>query len=311
MPTSAWIRISCAVLAVAAMAPSAARADDVEAARAEARQLASKGDEAFIIGRCDRAVPLWREADRRFHAPTILVRIARCQALLGKVVAAAATLEAVIEDPISLDGSEAFSVARKQAETDLPSVRARIARLSVTVDAAGVSGQPVITIDDAPSDATMLAIDPGRHHVEVSMGDVRWQDTVQLRDGESRTVRVAFRADRSQPSTPAQRLFGYVLGGVGMATMAVGAGLGFDAVQRSHALLGPCGQDQQHCPPSEQGEIGGIHSEAVASDWTLGSGAALFLGGAVLVVTSPGSVQEAPRVRVVPWGMGARVEGVF
>jgi hypothetical protein len=134
---------------------------------------------------------------------------------------------------------------------------------------------------------------------------------VQLRDGESQTVRVTFRADIAPPSTPAQRILGYVLGGVGMATMAVGAGLGVDAVQRSHNLLGPCGQDQQHCPPSEQGEIGGIHSEAVASDWTLGTGAALFLGGAVLVVTSPASGQEAPRVYVVPWGMGARVAGVF
>src|SRR5271169_2293753 len=110
--------VLCVALACAAL-PAVASADDTDTTRAEARQLASQGDEAFGIGRCDRAVPLWREAERRFHAPTLMVRIARCEALLGKVVDAAATLEALVAEPIAPDAPAAFVAAHREAEADL------------------------------------------------------------------------------------------------------------------------------------------------------------------------------------------------
>jgi len=305
------------VLAVAlacAAVPAVASADDTDTTRAEARQLASQGDEAFGIGRCDQAVPLWKEAERKFHAPTILVRIARCEALLGKVVDAASTLEALLAEPVAPDAPAAFVAAHKEAEADLQSVRARIARLAVVVDTSGVTGAPSIEVDGRADTSSELAVDPGKHHVRVFLGDASWEDVVKLGDGELRTVRVALHAEPGAVVTSSQRLVGFVLGGVGIAAMAVGAGYGVLAVQRSHDLLGPCGQDRQTCPPSEQTTIDHIRSDAVVADVAVGGGAALFIAGAVVVLSAPTPRREGPRVQITPWmgaAMGATLRGVF
>src|SRR5688572_1319070 len=94
--------------------------------RAEAKELAQKGDAAFGSGRCDKAIALWRKAATKFHAPTILLRIARCQALIGKVVDATLTLEEIAADKLPADAPRPFVEAREAAVQELPAVRARI-----------------------------------------------------------------------------------------------------------------------------------------------------------------------------------------
>src|SRR5262249_32021786 len=69
-------------------------------ARAEAREMAVKGDSAFGSGRCDKAIVLWKKAEEKFHAPTILLRIARCEALMGHVVDATQSFESVVRDKL-------------------------------------------------------------------------------------------------------------------------------------------------------------------------------------------------------------------
>lgn len=314
------VLLACAIGATLSALSRASIAGDDEAAKAEARQLAEQGDEAFAVGRCDQAIPLWVEADQHYHAPTILVRIARCQALIGKVVDAEATLVAVLAEPLPPNAPPLFAEVRRGAQADLESVRARIAKLEVAIDDGGLAGERRIEVDGHAVDMLTasvdpndyrLRIDPGKHRVRVVLGAASWEDAVRLGDGESRTVRVAFREQPGAVVRSSQRLVGYLLGGAGMLTMAVGAGIGVAAVNGSHALLGPCGQDRQHCPPSEQGAIDTVRAEALASDVTLGGGAALFLAGAVVVLTAPPPRREAPRIEVVPWGMGAKLEGTF
>lgn len=315
-------RVLAAFLVASAIAssPRPGFADETEAARAEARRLAEQGDEAFAVGRCDQAIPLWAEAEQRYHAPTILVRIARCQALLGKVVDAESTLVAVLEEPLPPDAPPVFAEVRRGAQVDLESVRARIAKLVIAIDDGGVSGERRIEVDGHAVDTltasvdpsqVRLRMDPGKHRLRVGLGPASWEDTVRLAEGESETVHVAFREQPGAVVRSSQRLVGFILGGAGMLTMAVGAGLGVAAVHGSHDLLGPCGQSRQHCPPSEQGAIDTVRAEALASDVTLGGGAALFLAGAAVVLTAPPPHREAPRIEVVPWGMGMRVEGTF
>jgi len=312
--------LACFVTVGAAALSRPGLADDEEAAKAEARRLAEQGDESFAAGRCDQAIPLWTEAEQRYHAPTILVRIARCQALLGKVVDAESTLTAILDEPLPPNAPPVFAEVRRGAQTDLESVRARIAKLSVAIDDGGLSGDRRIEVDGHAVDMLTASvdpndyrfrIDPGKHRLRVGLGAASWEDTVQLGDGESRTVRVSFREQPGAVVRSSQRLVGFVLGGAGMITMAVGAGLGVAAVHGSHDLLGPCGQDRQHCPSSEQGAIDTVRSEALASDLTLGGGAALFLAGALVVLTAPPPHREAPRIEVVPWGAGMRVQGAF
>jgi hypothetical protein len=314
------LSLACLVTVGAALLSVPAFADDDEAAKADARRIAEQGDEAFAAGRCDQAIPLWTEALQRYHAPTILVRIARCQALLGKVVDAESTLVAMLDEPLPPNAPPIFAEVRRSAQSDLESVRARIAKLVVAIDDSGLSGERRIEVDGHAVDMLTgsvdpndyrFRIDPGKHRLRVGLGPASWEETLLLGDGESRTVHVSFREQPGTVVRSSQRLVGFVLGGAGMLTMAVGAALGVAAVNGSHNLLGPCGQDRQHCPPSEQGAIDTVRSEALASDLTLGGGAALFLAGALVVLTAPPPHREAPRVEVVPWGAGMRVQGSF
>src|SRR5438067_291363 len=112
-----------AIIWLSSVVAAPARADPPASdPRAEAREIAERGDAQFDAGRCDKAIPLWREAAAKFRAPTIVLRIARCQALVGKVVDAAATLESITKEPLEPDASAAFEEAKQQAERDLKNV---------------------------------------------------------------------------------------------------------------------------------------------------------------------------------------------
>jgi len=300
-----------AVLAV--VSASHARADDADAARAEARTFASQGDEAFAAGRCDRAVPLWKKAEAKFHAPTLLFRIARCQVLLGKVVDAAATMETIANEKLAADAPDAWKDAQRDAKTELPAVRARIATIDVVVDARGIAATPVIVIDDAgqPAGRTSFPVDPGSHRVRVTAKDGRWEQTVQLADGEKKTVRVAMGLEQRPAPLPTQKIVGYILGGAGMLSMAVGGIFGAKAVGDSHDLDAACGPTRKSCPGNQSSKIDSLKTESLISDLTVGGGAALFVAGAVVVLTAPAPKREEPRLYFAPMGLGAQVGGRF
>ena len=89
---------------------------------------------------------LWRKADAVYHAPTLLLRIARCQALLGHVVAAVATLESVVSETPKPDAPPAFVAAREDGQRELLSLRGRIATLRIVVRPHG--GAMPLTVEN-------------------------------------------------------------------------------------------------------------------------------------------------------------------
>jgi hypothetical protein len=315
-PTRSPLR-GLAVLAgslVLTMMPRIARADADDAARAEARSLASQGDEAFARGRCDVAVPFWKQAEARFHAPTLLFRVARCQTILGKVVDAAATLEAIVAEKLGPSAPAPFLDAQRDATAELPSVKARIATLAITIDDRGIDATPIVTVDDAraPSgDARLFALDPGTHRVRVSARDAVWEQSVSLVDGEKRVIRVALTSVQAKAPLPPQRLVGYILGGVGIASMAVGGYFGATAVSDQHALRNDCGPEGHFCPQGSDARISALRTKALVADLTIGGGAAVFIAGAIVVLTAPTPKREEPRVFIAPMGMGAQLGGRF
>lgn len=292
-----------------------ARADD-DGARAEARGYASQGDDAFAAGRCDRAIPFWKQAEAKFHAPTLLFRIARCQGLLGHVVEATATLEAIVGEKLAADAPSAWKDAQRDAAAELPTVRARVATVEVAVDARGIATPTVITIDDSatPSGRTQFPVDPGSHRVVVTARDARWEQSVQLADGEKKTLRVAMALEQKPAPITTQRLVGYVLGGAGMLSMAVGGIFGAKALGDSHDLDAACGTGanaRKFCPSDQQTTIDRLKTESLIADLTVGGGAALFIAGAVVVLTAPAPKREEPRIYFAPMGLGAKIGGRF
>lgn len=286
-----------------------ARGDD--ARRAEAKLIAGRGDAEFYAGRCDRAVPLWQEAEAAYHAPTLLVRIARCQALLGHVVAAAATLTAVVDEPLREGAPPAFYIAQEQAKRDLAAVRARIATLRVTARVADRA--PIaVEIDGVVQreGATSFPLDPGEHTVRVRTAGSTWQTTVKLRDGEQLGCEVALWAEAEPRRPRVQRALGFTALGLGGAAVAVGLGFSVAAIAASRHADTLCGQSHTHCPPSARDDLDRSRAFATAGSGAMGGGAALVILGAVLLATSPRPSNDAWRARIAatPTSIGVRFD---
>jgi hypothetical protein len=287
------------------------RAD--EGARLEAKTIAGHGDERFYAGRCDEAIPLWRRAAALYRAPTLALRVAHCQALLGQVVAAAATLDALLAEAPRPE-APVFAAAREDAQRELARVRARIAELRVVVSPRGGGPVPVaftVEIDGAPAPpaAAVIPIDPGTHRVRVRAGRASWESEVHLADAEVRTLDVPLWVEPLPAVSPAQRTGGLVTFGAGSAALAAGIGLSVAALSTSRALDAVCGPDRMQCPPSAQGAVDRLHAYSLAADGTLVGGAALVVAGAVLLTVDLRFGRESSRVRLVGAPGGVAVAG--
>jgi hypothetical protein len=296
--------VFCAMLVV-----RVASAEDSDA-REHARALAMDGDQLFARGRCDQAIERWTEADASYHAPTIVVRIARCEALLGRVVQAATALESIVAEAPAAGEGDAFRIAREDAARELPVIRARIAHLVVAVDGTG-AGEARAEIDGhAVEVGTSVAVDPGPHDVRVTSASSTWSRRERVVDGETRTVRVGVLQHASLETRSGGRTLGFIVGGTGMAAMAAGAAFGVASVTLSHTLFDRCGPQGNTCPPGEQGQIDALKRDAFVSDLALGTGAALFLTGAIVIVTEKLTRSEGP-VQVELVGTGVSIHGWF
>lgn len=275
-------------LALAFPLGGAATAHAGESPRLEARSIAEQGDAQFYAGRCDKAVPLWRKADAVYHAPTLLLRVARCQALLGRVVAAVATLESVVSEAPKPDAPPAFVAAREDGLRELPGLRARIATLRIVVRPRGGNVPVTVEIDGSPVPvgADAIPLDPGAHRVGVRAERASWEREVHLDDGEARLLDVALWVEPLPALPPVQRSVGLSAFGAGVASLATGIGLSVSALSTARALEVACGPDRAHCPPSQQGAIDRTQAYSLAADGTLAAGAILVVAAAVMLTVN-------------------------
>ena len=299
----AWAGAMASIL----LAVCPAQAQDAEV-RDRARALANEGDRLFAKGRCDQAIARWADADATYHAPTIVLRIARCEAILGRVVHAAAALESIVAAPVLPGDAEAFQIARQDAARELPAIQARIAHLVITVDGGRSPASAEIDGHAAPV-GTEIAVDPGTHEVRVVVESTGWSRRESVTDGQTRSVRVQI-VSRPAERRAGERTLGLVLGACGIAAMAVGAGFGAAAVETSHRLFDACGPRGNACPPGRAGQIDALKQDALVSDLALGTGAALFITGAVLLLTEKLARTEGP-VQFDLVGAGVGLHGGF
>ncbi|APR85530.1 Hypothetical protein A7982_10879 [Minicystis rosea] len=301
--------LAVAVAACILFGGAAARADQPahteapgglgEARRAEAKALALRGDAEFYAGNCDKAMSLWQSAESTFHAPTILLRVARCQVQLGKLVAASATLEKIAAEVPRSDAPAAFVSAREEAKRDLAAVRVRVATLRVVVHARDERAPVIVEIDGVAQaqGATVFPADPGEHAVRVRAGASSWQTTVKLKEGELVGCDVALWAERDPKRPRAQRMLGLAALGVGGAALAAGLGLSIAALVTSHA----------HSPPEEVNRARALSTGAASA---VGAGAAILVAGAVTLATAPRPDGDAWRVQIAasPFSATLRID---
>jgi hypothetical protein len=186
-----------AFLALAAVArPSEAQVTDAE--RASARELFKEGDQLQRAGHFAEALDKFQRAQQVFAAPTNVLRIAECDAALGKLVESAEAYREVLRTQLPANAPPAFQAAVDQAKAELSQVEPRVPRLVVQVQPAGVQG-PQMQIDGQNVPAALIGeampLDAGVHKLAIiAPGYASSEQQVELRERETKTVAVTLNA---------------------------------------------------------------------------------------------------------------------
>ncbi|MBL9023858.1 MAG: hypothetical protein JNL21_16810 [Myxococcales bacterium] len=267
-----------------------ARADDgtiAEALFRAGREAMTRGD--YVVA-CDR----FGESQRLDPAPGTLLNLGECSEKLGRLASA---WRAYVEAGDRLAaGDPRQTFARNKVDElapRLPRVRVLLSpeAAGCTVAIAGTKLGPS-TLDQA------LPVDPGSFDVELSC-EGRAPTHTAVAASESRTVEVSLRPGPPletpaavAPAPPAPvagpsglAIAGWITGGVGLASLGVGAVLGGLAIDRKSTMDASCTEDDPpRCTPAGVDAAAEGEAFATGSTATIAVGAALAAVGATLLV---------------------------
>jgi hypothetical protein len=190
----AFASFTCLSIGVAV--PAFAQVSDSQ--RAGARDLFKAGDQLQRAGQFADALDKFQRAQQVFAAPTNVLRIAECDAALGRLVESAEAYREVLRTPLPAGAPPAFQAAVDQAKGELAQVEPRVPRLTVQVQPSGVQS-PQMQIDGQSISAALIGepmpLDPGIHKLAViAPGYASTEQTVDLNERDAKTVTVALNA---------------------------------------------------------------------------------------------------------------------
>jgi hypothetical protein len=171
-----------------------ARAQVSDAERAAARDLFKQGDELQRAGKFPEALDKFQRAEQVIHAPTNVLRIAECQAAMGRLVEAAESYRQVTRWQLAAGSPPAFQSAIDQAKGELAQVEPRVPKVLVQVTPAPPQGsQPQLVIDGATVPFALVGeqipLDPGEHRLQATAaGQASQEVTVSLKERDTKTV---------------------------------------------------------------------------------------------------------------------------
>lgn len=309
-----------ATAALSAGAP-AARAQGSDADRATARALGHEGQEALDRKDYTTAADRFARAEALFHAPTLLLGLARAQAGLGRLVSAQETYNRIVREGPGPSPPPAFVQAVDDAKAELRALESRIPWLVLRVDLAappestpGAGPHVTITLDGAPFPPAAVgvrrAIDPGKHVVRAEApGHAPAEQTFTVQEGATQTVHLklerisgaaivapaaapspagapsADAAPASRSSGQTMRTLAYVSFGLAGLGIAAGAATGVIAIQKHGQLTDACSGTR--CPPSQADEVRSYRMMGGISTVGIAIGVAGIAGGITLLALAP------------------------
>jgi hypothetical protein len=314
-----------------------ARADD-EADRGQARALGTKAYEAAEHGDWAKAEDLFRRAEALYHAPTLLLGLARARAHLGKYVEAWEDYHRILVEPLPPNASAALKKAIDEAQSEITTVEGK--RAYAVLDVKGATS-PAVTLDGVAIAAAALgterAVNPGPHTMHAEAPGFKPADTTfTVGEGGKTTASLTLvalspsemAAQSPSPSGPApassaaapasdakpaggntMRTLGIVgmgLGGVGLITGAV---TGFMAMGKHSDLQSdPCAN--AGCGPTDaatyQSSVDSYKTMGTVSTISFIAGGVLGAGGAVLFFVSRSKEPSASSASTSPSAPAAR-----
>ncbi|MBI4705825.1 MAG: tetratricopeptide repeat protein [Deltaproteobacteria bacterium] len=290
---------------------------------ATARQLAQEAQQALDAKDYAAAADRFKRAESLYHAPTLLLGLARAYVGLGKYVAAREAYNKVVREKLGPDASKPFREAVEAARTEVVGLDAKIAW--VTIEVEGPT-DPAVTLDAEAIPTASLgvrrAIDPGEHVVRASApGYVAREQKLAVDAGGSQQVKLTLQPDpnANRPAaapvaTPGPdtgggggtlRLLGFVSLGVGGAGLIAGAVTGALAMDKHSELESACSNGI--CSPDEEATLDGYHTLGTISTVGFVAGGVLAAGGLALVLFAPSGAAPSASAELGPGRVQATV----
>jgi hypothetical protein len=327
---SACFALCAATIALPAYAqqPSAA---DLESARElykEAKALREKGD---LRGALER----FKAAHAYGQTPVTALELGRTHMQLGELVEAREVLLSVARMKVQPDETERSAAARSEAADLAEQIKPKIPTLVVKLQNVPSGSEPQLTVDGAPvpvvSQSAVRKTNPGAHVVVARAGGREEKRNVDLKEGESHELAIAFSA--SSPPAGGEGASGggvaappgadtahgkksispvtWIGLGVAVAGIGVGSVAGIIALGKSKTVKDEC--KGTSCPPSARDDVDAGRSAATFSTIGFAAGAAGLAVAAVgwFVLSKPETASSAPQVRAGLAPGGVVLDGAF
>jgi len=278
-----------------------AGADEAAAALA----LFRAGREAMSSGDFELACRRFRESAQLERAPGTLLNLGECSERLGRL-ASAWSAYSEVGDRLPKDDPR-----RDYAREKVAALGPRLARVRVLLRGAQESCSVVLdgTRLGGSAAAEPLPVDAGERGLslecprretvsaKVLAVDARTVEAV-LEPGAPLPVearRQAASASRGAASSPLIPV-GWVLGGIGLASLGVGTATGVLTIDRKNTVDELCSDDPRpRCPPAGLGAASEGRSFSTLSTATFIGGAALLATGATLLILGSNAEPDRPQ----------------
>ncbi len=160
--------------------------------RAAARELYFAGVALQDAGKFGDALDKFSRANQVVNAPTNLLRMAECEAMLGRLVESREHYRTAMRMNLPPDAPAALKNAQEQAAQEVKGVESRVPELKIEVTPANVPTLTV-TIDDQPLNSALVGvarpINPGSHRVAASApGYTRAEQTIDVKERAKQTI---------------------------------------------------------------------------------------------------------------------------
>jgi hypothetical protein len=254
--------------------------------RATARALAQQGGEALEAKDYAKAEDSFRRANALFHAPTLVLGMARAQAAEGKFVESWESYNQIVLEGVT--STPVFQKALDDAKREIANVDGRRSRITVTV--AGATSARV-TLDDGALKPEALGVplfvNPGTHTIVAAADGFNPSTrTLSVAEGREETVAIALEpaaavaaaptsapapAVSEMPSSAQTRPRGashvpaFIAFGVGGVGLIAGVVEGLAALGKHSTLKTDCTVSGTMCPASDKSTIDAYHTAGLIS----------------------------------------------
>lgn len=342
--SSTWLAVVLSLAALSLSPHAVAQASDAD--KALARDLAKEAAQALTEKRFDVAREKFARAESLYHAPTLLVGLARSYVGLGKFVEAKEAYTQVVREALPANASDAMKQAKADAESEVATLDDKIGAgtIQVTAEGGGLPSGLSVLLDDTELKQAALGLkrpmNPGAHRVVVTAPgfksaerrfdvvakkdvsvDLRLEKAAVAAAGATRPEVLKLTSERAPDAdsatethhsgtTGTQAILGWASVGLGGAGLLVGAIAGGLAVKRHSDLEKLCGGST--CPASAQDRIDAYNTMGTLSTVGLVAGGVFAATGVVLLVTVPSAAPAAASRAPLSIAVGpSRVEATW